>query len=51
MAWREPMSELEKPDPIAELLRPRTLNEMMKQYIDEQLELGNEEPGDWLEFK
>jgi phage terminase large subunit len=51
MAWREPMPELQKPDPIAELLRPRTLNEMMKQYIDEQLELGNEEPGDWLEFK
>jgi hypothetical protein len=25
--------------------------EVMKQYIDEQLELGNEEPGEWLEFK
>src|SRR5262249_15505591 len=30
MAWREPMPELEKPDPIAGLLRPRTLNDVMK---------------------
>jgi hypothetical protein len=33
------------------LRQTRRAGEVMKQYIDEQLELGNEEPGEWLEFK
>jgi phage terminase large subunit len=41
MAWREPLPpEEENPDPIKELLKPLTLNDMWQSYVDEQIERG-----------
>jgi phage terminase large subunit len=57
MSWQEPVSLPSEKTPsqiVKEIIaksQSRTLNDVMRQYIDEQLELGNEEPGDWLEFK
>jgi hypothetical protein len=34
------MAEEEKPDPIAELLKPPTYNDMWQSYVDEQIERG-----------
>jgi phage terminase large subunit len=57
MSWQEAVSLPEEKtqkqivDEIIAKSQSRTLNDVMKQYIDEQLELGNEEPSEWLEFK
>lgn len=40
MSWREPIAPEDEPDPVAELLKPRTWNEVWEDYIDEQIELG-----------
>jgi hypothetical protein len=40
MAWREPMAVEEEPDPIKELLKPLTLNDMWRMHVDEQIERG-----------
>ena len=41
MAWREPLAlEEEKPDPVKELLKPLTLNDMWRLHVDEQIEAG-----------
>jgi hypothetical protein len=37
MAWRQPFAaEDEKADPVKELLKPRTYNDMWRMYVDEQ---------------
>jgi hypothetical protein len=39
MAWREPMqAEDEKPDPIKELLKPKTLDQCWQEYTDEMID-------------
>jgi hypothetical protein len=40
LAWREPVPPDEELDPIAELLKPKTLNDWWQQHVDEQIELG-----------
>ena len=41
MAWREPMvADEEKPNPIAELLKPRTWDEVWQMHVEEQIDLG-----------
>jgi hypothetical protein len=40
MAWREPMAVEEKRDPIKELLKPLTLNDMCQMHVDDQTERG-----------
>lgn len=44
MAWREPVPTNEEPDPVAELLRPRTWSDAWRDYADEQAEHGDELP-------
>jgi hypothetical protein len=47
MAWREPMrAEAEKPDPIKEILKPKTLNQCWDEYTHEQIEAGAD-PEEW----
>jgi hypothetical protein len=41
MSWRQPMAE-EKPNPIAELLRPKTLNEMVHEHFQELIDMGED---------
>jgi hypothetical protein len=41
MAWREPMqAEDEKPDAIAEMLKPKTLDQAWEEYTQEQIDQG-----------
>ncbi len=40
MSWREPMAPEDEPNPIKELLRPRTLDEWCRQHAEEMAELG-----------
>ena len=41
MAWREPMvADEEKPNPIAELLKPRTWDDVWQMHVEEQIDLG-----------
>jgi phage terminase large subunit len=41
MAWREPMvADEEKPNPIAELLKPRTWDDVWQMHFEEQIDLG-----------
>jgi hypothetical protein len=41
MAWREPMqAEDEKPDPIKELLKPKTLDQVWEEYTHERIDAG-----------
>jgi len=43
MGWREPLDpEAEKPDPIKELLKPRTWNDVWDLHINERIEDGEE---------
>ena len=43
MAQREPMNvENEKPDPIKEMLKPRTWNSAWDEYVNERIEDGEE---------
>jgi hypothetical protein len=41
MAWREPMvADEEKLNPIAELLKPRTWDDVWQMHVEEQIDLG-----------
>jgi phage terminase large subunit len=41
MSWREPVpADDEEPDPIAELLRPRTMDDVWREYAEERIEAG-----------
>jgi phage terminase large subunit len=43
MSWREPIANDDAaPDPIAELLRPKSINEWWAMHIDERIERGEE---------
>ena len=45
MAWREPVApEDERPDPVKELLKPRTWSDIWAMHIDEQYEGVDELP-------
>jgi hypothetical protein len=44
MAWREPIAPEEEPNPVAELLRPRTWADAWREFADEQAENGAELP-------
>jgi hypothetical protein len=47
MAWREPMQvQEEKPDPIKELLKPKSLNQHWADYVDEMCDQGAD-PEEW----
>jgi hypothetical protein len=51
MAWREPMAaEDEKPDPVKELLKPRTWNDIWAMHADEQFGEDDEMPTDFEHF-
>ena len=45
LAWKEPVPPDKETDPIAELLRPRTWDDIWKQHVDEQIERGAEPEG------
>jgi len=41
MAWKEPMqAEAEKPDPIKEMLKPKTLDQVWEEYTQERIDAG-----------
>ena len=46
MSWRETMSSESELDPLAQLMaearRPRTYNDLWRQYIEERIEAGEE---------
>jgi len=43
VAWREPMNaEPEKPDPFAQLRKPKTWNQVFDEYINERIDAGEE---------
>jgi hypothetical protein len=50
MAWREPMEVEEQPDPVAELLKKRTWQDVWEIYTDEQTEDGVEMPEGFNDF-
>ena len=42
MSWREPIQAEEQPNPVKELLKPRTWNDVWESYADERLDGGDE---------
>ncbi len=49
LAWKEPVPpDDDEADPIKELLRPRTLNEMFRQHVGEQIDMGAADPEDFI---
>ena len=40
MSWREPVPADEETDPIAELLKPRTWDDVWREYAEERIEAG-----------
>ena len=43
MSWREPIANNDAaPDPIKELLRPKSLNDWWAMHIDQRIERGEE---------
>lgn len=45
MSWREPIANDDEPDPIKELLRPKTLNDHWQDFVDTQIEQGADPEG------
>ena len=40
MSWREPIANDDEPNPIAELLRPRTYDQIWQMHVAEQIDKG-----------
>jgi hypothetical protein len=49
MAWKEPVPPDEELDPIADLLRPRTMDEHWRDYVSERVDQGDD-PDQFLEL-
>jgi phage terminase large subunit len=51
MVWREPLPpEEEKPDPIKEMIKPRTWDQVWQSYVDEQVDDYGTDPQDYVTF-
>ena len=40
MSWREPIANDDEPNPIAELLKPRTYDQIWQMHVAEQIDKG-----------